>query len=59
MKIFPLLKLLIIPAGNPLKTAPVAPIAVYVIFAMVEFIHTCCVSLPTAELKLIVLFGLT
>ena len=46
------------PAGNPLKVAPVAPVVLYVILVMAIFMQTVCASVPTAEDKVIVLFGL-
>ena len=47
------------PAGRPLKVAPVAPVVLYVMLVSAVFTHTVCASVPTAELNVIVLFGLT
>jgi len=47
------------PVGSPLKVAPVAPVVVYVIFVISEFAHTVWAFVPTAELNVIVLLGLT
>ena len=45
------------PVGKPEKVAPVAPVVVYVILVIAELIHFVCESVPTAELKVIVLAG--
>ena len=47
------------PAGSPVNIAPVAPVVTYVIFVMAVLIHTVCASVPTAELKVMVLSGFT
>ena len=47
------------PAGRPLKVAPVAPVVLYVMLVSAVFTHTVCASVPTAELNVIVLFGIT
>ena len=47
------------PAGNPLKVAPVAPVVEYVIFVIAVLIQTVCAFVPAAEVKVIVLFGVT
>ncbi len=52
-------KLPVTPVGNPLKVAPVAPVVVYVMLVTALLIHTVCASVPTAELNVIVLSGVT
>ena len=47
------------PAGKPAKPAPVATVVVYVIFVIAVLIHLVCASVPAAEDKVIVLFGVT
>ena len=47
------------PFGNPLNDASVAPTVEYVIVVIAVLIHFVCESVPTAELKAIVLFGVT
>jgi hypothetical protein len=47
------------PAGNPVTPAPVASVVVYVIFVIAVLMHRVCALVPAAELKAIVLFGLT
>ena len=47
------------PAGSPVKVAPVAPVVVYVIAVIAVLMHLVCASVPTAELKVIVLSGVT
>ena len=47
------------PAGKPVNVAPVAPVVEYVIFVIAELIHTVCDVVAGAEVKVIVLFGVT
>ena len=47
------------PAGRPVTVAPVAPVVAYVIFVMAVLMHTVCASVPTAELNVMVLSGVT
>jgi hypothetical protein len=47
------------PAGNPLNVAPVAPVVLYVILMIAVLIHLVWASVPTAEVNVIVLFGVT
>jgi len=47
------------PVGNPLNVAPVAPTVEYVIAVIAVLIHFVCAFVPPAELKVIVLFGVT
>ena len=47
------------PAGSPMNVAPVAPVVVYVMLVIAVFTHTVCAFVPTAELKVIVLVGVT
>ena len=49
----------LVPAGNPVTVAPVAPVVAYVIFVMAVLIHTVCASVPAAELRMMVLSGFT
>ena len=47
------------PVGNPVIVAPVAPVVAYVIFVMPVLIHRVCASVPIAELRVMVLSGVT
>jgi hypothetical protein len=47
------------PAGKPLKVAPVAPVVEYLIFVIAVFTHTVWLSVPAADVSVIVLFGVT
>ena len=47
------------PEGNPVTVAPVAPVVVYVIFVIPVLIHTVWPFVPDAELKEMVLSGVT
>ena len=47
------------PAGRPVIVAPVAPVVAYVIGVIGVFIQTICASVPSAELRVIVLSGVT
>ena len=47
------------PAGKPVIIAPVAPVVEYVIFVIVVLIHFVCAFVTTAEVNVIVLFGVT
>ena len=47
------------PAGKPLKVAPVAPVVLYVILAIAVFRHFVWLSVPVAEINVIVLSGVT
>ncbi len=47
------------PAGRPLKVAPVAPVVVYRIFVMAVLIHLFWFSVAAADVRVIVLLGLT
>ena len=47
------------PAGNPLKVAPVAPVVEYVILVIGVLIQTVCAFVPAAEVRVIVLLGVT
>ena len=47
------------PVGNPAKVAPVAPVVVYVILVIAVLIHFVCASVPGAEVRVIVLSGVT
>jgi hypothetical protein len=49
----------ITPAGNPANVASVAPVVAYVIVAIDEFVHIVCASVPTADVNVIVLLGVT
>ena len=46
------------PDGRPEKVAPVAPVVAYLIFVMGVLRQAICVSVPVAELNVIVLFEL-
>ena len=47
------------PAGRPEKVAPVAPVVEYVIVVIGVLTHTVWLLVPTPEVRLIVLVGLT
>lgn len=47
------------PDGNPLKVAPVAPVVEYVILLIAVLTQTVWLLVPTPEVRLIVLVGLT
>jgi hypothetical protein len=47
------------PVGKPVNVAPVAPDVAYVMAVMDEFIHLVCWSVPTDDVRVIVLFGVT
>ena len=47
------------PAGNPLNVAPVAPVVEYVMLVMAVLIHFVWLSVPAAEVSVMVLSGLT
>ena len=47
------------PAGNPVTPAPVAVVVAYVMFVIAVLMHRVCALVPAAELKVIVLFGVT
>jgi hypothetical protein len=47
------------PAGKPVTFAPVASVVAYVMFVIAVLMHRVCALVPAAELKAIVLFGLT
>ena len=47
------------PAGNPLNVAPVAPVVLYVIFVIGVLIHTVCEVVDPADVRVMVLFGVT
>jgi len=47
------------PAGKPVTVAPVAPVVAYVMFVIEVLIQTVCASVPTAELSVMVLSGVT
>ena len=47
------------PAGKPVTVAPVAVVVVYVMFVIAVLMHRVCALVPAAELKDIVLFGVT
>ena len=47
------------PLGNPLKVAPVAPVVAYVMVVIGVLMHGVCVSVPAAELRVIVLVAPT
>ena len=47
------------PAGKPLKVAPVAPVVEYVMLVIGVFRQTDCALVPAADVKVIVLFGVT
>ena len=47
------------PVGKLLKVAPVAPVVAYVIFVIAVLIHGVWAFVPTADDKVIVLFGET
>ena len=47
------------PAGRPENVAPVAPVVVYVIFVIGEFIQTVCEFVPAAEDNVIVFAAVT
>jgi hypothetical protein len=50
---------LVTPVGSGVTVAPVAPVVLYVILVIAVLIHIVCELVPTAELNVIVLFGLT
>ena len=45
------------PAGNPLKLAPVAPLAVMVILAMAVLMHFVCAIEPAEEVRVALLIA--
>ena len=47
------------PAGKPLKVAPVALVVEYVMLVIAVLIHTVCALVPAADVKVIVLSGVT
>ena len=47
------------PAGKPVTVAPVAPVVAYVILVMAVLIHKVWLFVPTPEVNVIVLFGVT
>ena len=46
-------------AGNPANVAPVAPVVAYFILVMGVLITTDCALVPTADVKVAVLLGVT
>ena len=47
------------PAGKPVIVAPVAPVVAYVTVVIGVFIQSVWLSVPGAEVRVIVLFGVT
>ena len=47
------------PAGKPVTLAPVAPVVEYVMLVIAVLMHFTCASVPTAEVRVIVLSGFT
>ena len=47
------------PDGKPVTLAPVAPVVEYVILVIAVFIQRVCALVPAADVKVIVLFGVT
>jgi hypothetical protein len=47
------------PAGKPVTVAPVAPVVAYVIFVIPVLIQTVWASVPTGDVLLTVLLGVT
>ncbi len=47
------------PAGNPVTVAPVAPVVAYVTLVSAVLIQSVWLFVPVADVKLIVLVGLT
>ena len=47
------------PVGRPLTVAPVAPVVAYVMLSMAVLMHLVCASVPAADVRLIVLLGVT
>ena len=47
------------PFGNPVATAPVAPVVLYVMFVIGKLIQALCASVPGADVLVIVLLGVT
>ncbi len=52
-------KVPVMPAGKPENVAPVAPVVLYVIGVMAVFTHTVWLSVPGAEVRVMVLSGCT
>ena len=47
------------PVGKPLKVAPVAPVVEYVMLVIAVLIHFVWAFVPAAEVRVMVLFGVT
>jgi len=59
MVMLPPEKVPVTPAGRPENVAPVAPVVLYVIGLMAVFTQTVWLSVPGAEVRVMVLFGCT
>ena len=47
------------PVGRPVTVTPVAPVVLYVMLVIAVLIHLACELVPPAEVKVIVLSGVT
>jgi len=59
MVMFPPEKVPVTPAGKPENVAPVAPVVLYVIGVIAVFTQTVWLSVPGAEVRVMVLSGCT
>jgi len=59
MVMLPPEKVPVTPAGKPENVAPVAPVVLYVIGVIAVFTQTVWLSVPGAEVRVMVLFGCT
>ena len=59
MVMLPPEKVPVTPAGKPENVAPVAPVVLYVIGVIGVFTQTAWLSVPGAEVRVMVLFGCT
>jgi hypothetical protein len=59
MVMFPPEKVPVTPAGKPKNVAPVAPVVLYVIGVIAVFKQTLWLSVPGAEVRVMVLVGCT
>jgi len=59
MVMLPPEKVPVTPAGKPEKVAPVAPVVLYVIGVIAVFTQTVWLSVPGAEVRVMVLLGCT
>ena len=59
MVMFPPAKVPVTPGGKPENVAPVAPVVLYVIGVIAVFTQTVWLSVPGAEVRVMVLLGRT